>query len=159
MTDIETSEAEVEFIDPVEVIHKGECLSVSGRSTLEFEIGRHTEDSTLHLRISDNSGKGMWCTEWASANAIQKVVLGEGELTAQSFHDLHPGKSINTGGFVLAALRELGLIRTNEANTRVHEHVPATTFEKVVMAYMAQAKGAKPEAGGRKTLKLKPREG
>ena len=159
MTDIETSEAEVEFIDPVEVIHTGECLSVSGRSTLEFEIGRHTEDSTLHLRISDNSGKGMWCKEWASASAIQDVVLGEGELTAKSFHALHPGKSINTGGFVLASLLELGLIRANEENTRVHEHVPASTFEKVVMAHMALAKGAKPEAGGRKTLKLKPKEG
>ncbi len=159
MTDIETTDAEIEFVDPIEVIHTGECLSVSGRSTLEFEIGRHSEDSTLHLRISDNSGKGMWCKDWASASAIQDVVLGEGELTAKSFHALHPGKSINTGGFLLASLLEIGLIRANEENTRVHEHVPATTFEKVVAAHVAQAKGAKPEAGGRKTLKLKPKEG
>ena len=32
-------------------------------------------------------------------------------LTAKSFHALHPGKSINTSGFVMAAIRELGLIR------------------------------------------------
>ena len=52
---------EQEVIDPVEVIHKGECPSVSGRSILDFEVGRHTEDGTLMLRIADNSGGGMWC--------------------------------------------------------------------------------------------------
>jgi len=149
MTEIESYEAEV--IDPIEVIHAGECLSVSGRSTLDFEIGRHKEEGTLHLRIAGNSGRGMWCKGWASATDIQDIVLGEGELTAKNFHDLHPGKSINTSGFVLAALRELGLIRANDENTRVHEHVPSTTFEKVVSAYMAHAKAVKPEAGGRKT--------
>lgn len=157
MTEIES--CKTEGIDPIEVVHAGECLSVSGRSTLDFEIGRHKEDGTLHLRIAGNSGKGMHCRDWASASAIQDIVLGEGELTAKSFHDLHPGKSINTGGFVLAALKELGLIRSNEENTRVHEHVPGTTFEKVVSAYMAQAKAVKPEAAGRKTLRLKPKEG
>ena len=162
MTEIDSNETEV--IDPIEVIHTGECLSVSGRSTLDFEIGRHQEAGTLHLRIAGNNGRGMWCKDWASASAIQDIVLGEGELTAKSFHDLHPGKSINTGGFVLAALKELGLIRANDENTRVHEHVPGTTFEKVASAYMAQAKATKPDApekqaaGGRKTLRLKPKE-
>lgn len=157
MTEIENNEAEV--IDPIEVIHVGESQSVSGRSTLSFEIGRHKEEGSLHLRIADNSGRGMWCKNWASASAIQDIVLGEGELTAKSFHALHPGKSINTGGFVLAVLRELGLIRANEQNTRVHEHVPGTTFEKAVSAYMSQAKAVKKEAAGLKTLRLKPKGG
>jgi hypothetical protein len=60
------------------------------------------------------------------------------ELTAKSFHALHPGKSINTGGFVMAVLKDLGLIRANEENTRLHEHVPATTFEKVAMVRMGK---------------------
>jgi hypothetical protein len=107
----------------------------------------------------------MWCKDWCSASAIQDVVLGEGELTAKSFHVLHAGRSINTGGFILAALKELGLIRANEENTRIHEHVPGTTFEKVVSAHMAQAKAERAvkavatEAGGRKTLRIKAKEG
>ena len=149
---------EEEVIEPIEVIHKGECPSVSGRSTLTFAIGRHIEDGNLHLAITGNSGGGMWCKDWCSASAIQDAVLGEGELTAKSFHPLHAGRSINTGGFILAALKELGLIRANEENTRLHEHVPGTTFEKVVSAHMAATKAVKPEAGGRKTLKLKPKE-
>jgi len=140
-------------IDPIEVIHKGECPSLSGRSTLEFSIGRHSEDGTLHLAITGNSGKGMWCKDWASASAIQDVVLGEEGLTAKSFHVLHEGRSINTGGFILAALKELGLIRANEDNTRLHEHIPGMTFEKAVAALMsrhevAPAKKSKKAQGG-----------
>ena len=146
---------EEELVDPIEVIYKGECPSLSGRSTLDFAIGRHSEDGSLRLSITGNSGGGMWCRDWCRASEIQDVVLGEGELTAKSFHQLHAGRSINTGGFILAALKELGLIRANEENTRLHEHVPGTTFEKVVSAHMAQAKAVKPEAGGRKTLRIK----
>jgi hypothetical protein len=162
MTDKNNNSADTEAaieIDPIEVIHQGECLSLSGRSTLDFAVGRHTEDGTLRLAITGNSGGGMWCKDWASASDIQDIVLGEEGLTAKSFHSLHEGRSINSGGFILAALRELGLIRANEENTRLHEHIPGTTFEKVVVAHMAQAKGVKPDGGGRKTLRIKPKEG
>ena len=76
----------------------------------------------------------MWCKDWASFEAIEAIVLGAQELKAKSFHCLHPGKSINTGGFVLAVLRDLGLIRPSEANTRLHEHVPKTTLEFVLQS-------------------------
>jgi len=138
-------------VPPIEVMYQGSCLSVSGRSTLEFAVGRHSKDATLHLAIASNSGKGMWCKDWASAVAIQEVVMGDGPLSAKSFLVLHPGKSINTGGFVLAALKELGLIRANAENTRHHEHVPATTFEKVVMACMGEGKEPVAKPSRRKT--------
>jgi hypothetical protein len=121
-------------VDPIKPMYEGECPSISGRSTITFVIGRHEGDASLHLRIAHNSGKGMWFDGWASAAAIDALVIGAEDLTAKSFHPLHPGRSINTGGFVLAALKELGLIRANEVNTRLHEHVPTETFEKVAMA-------------------------
>ena len=148
MTEIDNqTEAEV---DPIETIYEGECPSLSGRSTLSYTIGRHSEDGTLHLRISDNSGKGMWCKDWCSASAIQDVVLGEGELTAKSFHVLHPGKSINNGGFILAVLKDLGLIRANEENSRLHEHVPRRTFEQVAMERIGVSTEPTPKPGRRK---------
>ena len=165
MTVIESNEevdfAPEEIIDPIEVICTGTCESLSGRSDLTFVIGRHTDVGTLSMAIAANSGGGMFCKDWVSASAIQDVVLGECGLTAKSFHVLTPGKSINTGGFIASSLRALGLIRANEENTRLHEHVPGATFDKVASAYMAHAKaakGVKPvvvDAGGRKTLKLK----
>ena len=152
MTEIENqTEAEVAAdVDPIETIYEGECPSLSGRSTLSYTIGRHTEDGALHLRISDNSGKGMWCKDWCSASAIQEVVLGEGELTAKSFQVLHEGRSINTGGFLAAVLKDLGLIRANEENTRLHEHVPTTTFEQVAMARRGVFSEPTPKPGRRK---------
>ena len=124
--------------DPITEIFSGECPSVSGRSILTYAIGRQTDTGELHLRIVDNSGKGMWFNGWAAAKDIETIVKGQDELTAKSFHALHPGKSINTGGFVMAVLRDVGLIRANEENSRLHEHVPATTLEKVVMVRMGK---------------------
>lgn len=154
MSEIENEEQRPEE-DPIKAIFTGECMSVSGRSTLIYEVGRHVTENTLHLRIAENTGKGMWCKEWASAQAIEKIVKGAQELRAKSFHVLHPGKSINTGGFVLAALKNLGLIRPNETNTRHHVHVPMTTFEQVVMSRMKAeefgAEASKPKASHRKS--------
>ena len=149
---IETNEAENDEteVDPIEVIYQGECPSISGRSTLTYAIGRHSEDGKLHLAITGNSGGGMWCQDWASASAIQEVMLGEGDLTAKSFHPLHAGRSINTAGFILAALKELGAIRGKEENTRLHEHIPTTTFEQLVMAHIGVSEEPAPKPGRRK---------
>lgn len=133
-------------VDPIKPLYEGECPSISGRSMLTFVIGQHQEDQSWHLRIADNTGKGMWFDGWASSESIDAIVKGASELTAKSFHVLHPGRSINTGGFVLAALKELGLIRPNVDNTRIHEHVPTMTFERVAVAAInpAAAKKSKP---------------
>lgn len=74
----------------------------------------------------------MFCAEWASGERINAITMGVQELTSRSFNALHPGKSINTGGFVMSALRHLGLLRPGSENTRFHEHIPGTTFESVV---------------------------
>ena len=75
-------------IDPIEDLYHGDCLSISGRSTLTYAIGRHKETGELHLRIVENSGKGMWCDGWAPAKDIDAIVKGATELTAKSFHAL-----------------------------------------------------------------------
>lgn len=129
----------------IETIFTGECPSISGRSTLTYAIGRHAETGGLHLRIVANSGAGMFSDEWAGGAAVDAIVRGANELTAKSFLKLHPGRSINTGGFVMAVLKALGYIRPNAENTRLHEQVPTETFDKVAMACIARSTGA-PEA-------------
>ena len=135
---------------PIETVYVGECPSLTGRSTLTFAIGRHSEDSSLYLRIETNSGGGMFCEDWASAAAIDALVKGATELTSRSFDALHPGRSINTAGFVLASLKQLGLVRTNQENARLHEHMPTTTFEQVALAAMGQVKESSPKTQRRK---------
>lgn len=137
-------------VDPIEVIYTGECNSLSERSILTYAIGRHAEDGTLHLAITGNSGGGMWCKDWVSASAIQDVVLGETGLTARSARPLQEGRSINGSGFILAALKDIGLIQVNSENSRLHEHVPTTTFESVAMARIQAAGEAAPKSSRRK---------
>ena len=140
MSDIKTPvETPIETeadINPIQTIYEGQCESLSGRSTLTFAIGRHP-DGTLHLRIVGNTGGGKWCDEWIEARPIDSIVRGATELTSRSFQALQPGRSVNGAGFAMAVLKALGLIRVNGENSRLHEHVPTETFEKVVMARMA----------------------
>jgi len=134
---IDTIEEEIpEQIDPIQVICQGQCPSLSGRSTLTFEIGQDPEDSSLHLRISDNSGGGMWCRSWARGDDIDSLVIGQRELTSKTFNQLHEGKSINTGGFISAVLNALGLIQPAPENSRHQIHAEGSSFSSVVAAYM-----------------------
>lgn len=149
--EIETEVTEAE-LSPIETIHTGECPSLSGQSTLTYAIGRHPEDQSLHLRIVANSGGGMFCDEWASGSAIDALVQSCPVLISRSMCELHAGRSINTGGFVLSVLKHLGYVRVNAENSRHHEMVPGTTFEQVVSEAMGQV------ADKRKTLKLKKGE-
>lgn len=151
--EIETEVTEAE-LSPIQAIHTGECLSLSGQSTLTYAIGRNPEDQSLHLRIVTNSGGGMFCDEWASGSAIDALVQSSTVLISRSMCELHAGRSINTGGFVLSVLKHLGLVRVNAENSRHYEIVPGTTFEKVALEAMGQA------ASGdkRKTIKLKKGE-
>lgn len=141
----------------IESIHTGECPSLSGQSTLTYAIGRHPEDQTLHLRIVANSGGGMFCDEWASGSAIDALVQSTTVLISRSMCELHAGRSINTGGFVLSVLKHLGLVRVNAENSRHHEMVPGTTFEQVALEALG-AIGQAASSDKRKSLKLKKGE-
>ena len=60
MSEIEVNEvqpdAQADVIDPIKVIYEGECLSISGRSTLSYAVGRHADEKTLHLAITGAAG-------------------------------------------------------------------------------------------------------
>ncbi len=145
---------EVPEVDPIQVIHEGQCESLSGRSTLTFSVGRHPDSRALHLKISGNTGGGMWCDEWIPGSEIDAVVIGDPELTSRSFQVLKPGRSTNTAGFVMAAVKSMGLIRNNAENTRLHELVPTETFERVVAALVGESAAAKTAAkAGRRKAK------
>lgn len=145
MSEIQNNEA-VEFapegvVDPIEVIFTGECLSLSGRSTLTFEVGQHTEDGTFHHRISSNSGGGMFSKQWVSASILQDIFVGATELNSKSFQTAFGQTSVNTAGFCLSSLKELGLIEVDPCNARVHRHVAGMVFSKAVQARITEASG------------------
>jgi hypothetical protein len=144
MSEIETETTPE--IDPIEDIFQGECLSLSGLATLQFKLGKHSENGTLWLAISGSSGNGMVSKDWVAASQLNEIVIGETALTGKAFQAAQPGRSINFGPFAKAICMELQFIEASPSNGRVAHHIPGTTFEKVAMAYIA-AHEAAPKAG------------
>ncbi len=117
-----------EAVDPIEEVATGECLSLSGASTLTYAIGKHKAEGTLHLRLVSNTGGGLFCKDWVEAKAIDELLKSGEALTSRRAQALLAGRSINSGGFLLAVLKHLGLVRLDEGNSRHHQAVPGMSF-------------------------------
>lgn len=152
MTDFEpTPEAPAaEESERIEVLYEGQCPSLTGRSVLSFQLGRDPQSNEPHLRILRNSGKGMWAKSWAAVGHIDAILAKADQVSARTFHDVHPGKSINTGGFILAILKDLGVVRPKEGS-RCHERVPGASLQQAITFKIkevaALGKTRKPKGG------------
>ena len=150
MQEIETeiTKEEQEVIDPIQSIFKSQCTSLSGRSEIEFEVGRHNELESLHVRVCGNSAAGMYSKNWISAESIQDIILGATDLTSASIKPLYVGVSTNSAGFLLSCLRSLGLVRVSEVNKRHHEHVPGITLAQAVQNCIGSTPAKSRRKGG-----------
>ena len=90
---------------------------------------------------------------------IEQLIAGSAELTSTSFKALFPNKSVNTGGFVMAVIKALGLIQTNPQNSRWHQQMPEMTFEQVAIEAMVQEDDAEKMVVSKATGKRKHKEG
>lgn len=128
------------------------CPSLSGQSMLGFQFGVCNE-SGLFVRLVSNTGGGLFSNDWISCDLLEKFVVGKAELTSGSFKAFFPNKSVNTGGFVMAVLKFLGLIQVSELNSRWHEHVAGVTFEQVIgdMEQVDESKKMDDSKGNRKS--------
>ncbi len=94
--------------DEVQVLKKGTCLSLSGRSELTYEFGHN---KTIMFRTADNTGSGHYSSAWIPLDAILQLLDKAKEPFSLSvFRSLYPGQSINNTGFLGAALKKEGLI-------------------------------------------------
>jgi len=126
---------------PIRVLKEGRCPSLTGRSTLGYELGLD-DHSELYLRLASNTGTGFFGKEWVACSVIEQLITGASELTSTSFKALFPHKSVNTGGFVMAVVKALGLIQTNVGNSRWHQHVTEVTFEQIAIEAMVHEEKA-----------------
>ena len=87
------------------ILKTGTCPSVSGKSTLTYQIGKASSD--IQIRIHENTGAGRFSAEWLSLAVIEKAV-GKTPFTSSKLKELFHGKSINTSAFMLAVLLNEG---------------------------------------------------
>ncbi len=133
------------------ILKTGTCPTLSGKAKLTYQIGLKAE-SELLVRITKNSGGGFFSTEWVPLARIQKTLLAkasESGVTSFTFRPLFKGKSVNSGGFLLAALKQEGAVTVHPEKTRLHQLAKVDDF-LAGLAGLAQGGAGGGESGGAK---------
>ena len=104
-----TSNPEADTI-PHRILKEANCPSLSGNSTLLYQIGCDDEKA-LYIRIKGNSGGGFFNKDYVPLQTLLDAISEhQNPFTSSVFKKLFIGKSNNTQCFVLAALLAKGLI-------------------------------------------------
>lgn len=143
------------------ILKIGTCptLSGKGKSILTYHIGC-TPDSEVHFRVSSNTGGGYFSPEWVSLKAIQEAFdKGPKPLTSFALWPLFKGKSVNTPGFLFAALKNEGQVQSDEENPRCYVAVAPKAFISEVKKLIASDVDIKvaAEIVGKGVVKGKPK--
>ena len=126
----------------VQVLKSSVCPSLSGKTTLNYEIGRGPAGEVL-VRINKTSGTGYYSKDWIALERAYKLLQAAGKtpVTFGTLLPLFAGKSINTAGFLLAALKKEGLVKDSEEVARCYQLADAKPFFDQVKALMTAGKG------------------
>ena len=138
------------------VIQTATTKSISGRSSLTYQLGCTPEDK-VHIRITKNSGNGFVNTSWYSIDDIHKVLANgskSGPLTSYLLEPLIKGSS-NTPAFVMAALMNERLLRVLKGKKRGHELLDPEGFT-ARMDKLVSAKGTTEGKAVRSTTRKAP---
>ncbi len=126
----------------VRVLKRGICPTLSGKSTVCFEIGVDGRgDAQLH--VVDNSGGGSFSDGWVRFNDIQAALdrAPKGApVTSYLLNPLFRGVSQNTVGFVWAVLVKEGIVVPSATTKRRYDRVEPTAFLAQVRELMEARK-------------------
>jgi hypothetical protein len=127
----------------IKVLKTATCPTLTGKSTLTYQIGLSPE-SIVHLRISKNSGGGFFSDEWIALDdilATLKKLRKDTPITAYYLSELFQGKSVNTPSFLLSVLKHLKVVRSLPKNKRHHELLdPMPFLDQVTQLMDAEGK-------------------
>ena len=114
----------------IRILKVANCPSLSGKSTLTYHIGCNAQSDIL-LRVVDNTGGGFFSKEWVSLNTIfqafdKKAV--DKPIISLLLYPLFQGKSLNTPAFLLAVLKQEGLVSPLEDHPKHYERLDPDAF-------------------------------
>jgi len=133
-------------IDNISVLKKEMTKSVTGKSFIHYELGNDPE-GVLHIRITVNTGGGYFSKEFVRFDAIYKELdrIGDQQVTSYHLKPLYEGKSVNTPAFLLAAMKNEGLLVPHPEKARCYAKTDPSDFIKAI-----QALADKPTTGNNK---------
>jgi hypothetical protein len=110
----------------IEIVATLKTKTVSGKSDLTYHLGK-SPDANAHVRIWVNSSNGFFSNEWVSlADIIDLLEKQAGDsFTSFVFEELFSGKSVNTPGFLVAALLHQGVLSLEVGKKRKYVYVSA----------------------------------
>ena len=125
------------LVPTMRILKIASCLNSSGKATLTYHIGC-TTDKDIQFRVVANTGGGLFSPEWVSLSAIQPAFEQAAfPLTSYPLINLYQGKSTNTPSFLMAALKNEGLVRNLEGKVRGYEIIDSTAFMDEMNSLMA----------------------
>jgi len=147
----------------MKVLKTSTCKTLSGKSTLTYQIGC-LPDSSIHLRITKNSGGGFFSDEWIAVEDIQAALKKriEGQaITSFLLTPVFSGKSANNSSFLLATLKHLKLVQPLKGKQREHELLDSQPFLDTVEKLMSSSPAVKTKKApvkktARKTVRKAP---
>ena len=110
-----------------------QCLSLSGRSMLTYELGCDSKER-LHLRVTHNTGKGHHNPSWVAYDAVEPLLMAATTLSASALAKLFVGTSVNTAGFVMAALKHLGVLQAVTDKRHAYQYVEGVDWKALLQA-------------------------
>lgn len=130
------------------VIKEASCPSLSATSSITYQLG-NTPDGTTYIRLTGNSGNGNFNGYWVPMPTILSL-LNEQESTFiwELLCPLFEGRSVNSACFLMAALKNEGLVQQSKENPRRYELGDPARFTADMKALVAKSK-----KGGKKTVK------
>lgn len=125
MTSIETNKTAVNVL---RIIKIATCSTNSGKATLAYHIGCNAEHE-IYLRVTANTGSGLFSPEWVSIQTMLSTLeVARKPIASFPLLDLLIGKSINTPAFLMAAMKNEGIVRSLEGKIRGYEIVDPSPF-------------------------------
>ena len=124
--------------DAVRILRSSSCPSLSGKSTLTYNIGCNAL-SEVQFQVIANTGGGYWNADWVAQQSIQQVLNKQPngkDITSATLRAIYPSKSVNSPGFLLAVLKDVGLVGTTATNPRCYELLDPTAFIAEVSALL-----------------------
>ena len=128
-------------MNEMRILKTGECPSLSGKSTLTYQIG--SDNDKLYIALTGNTGKGIFNKDWFALDEIHTLLANQEKVTSGSLHELFDGRSSNSAGFILAVLLKEGLVKVSAGNKH-YDIVGQTEFGKIVQALLETAPEEKP---------------
>lgn len=106
------------------IIKINQCPTLSNNSTLTYHIGCDDEQA-IYFRINANTGGGFFNDEWIALTDIQQAFDEwpvDNPITSFALNGLFKGRSANSPAFLMAVLKEEGVVMTLKGKFRSHEY-------------------------------------